>query len=178
MSDINDLLAGGAKSINWEDIGRDAVVKGQVIDAVTQQCNVFKSTELAFWDDGSPQMQGVFTLQTDIRDPEVENDDGIRRLHTGPYRKPGTILYELRKKLQEKQIQRVEVGGTFACVWVAGIGKSGDPRQFAVDYAAPTGGDLLAAQPQATPTAATAAQPAPAAAPVAQPQPAVTGSLI
>jgi hypothetical protein len=35
------------------------------------------------WDDGSPMMQMIITLQTDERDQQAENDSGVRKLYVG-----------------------------------------------------------------------------------------------
>ena len=164
-NDINDLLGSGAKALGWDDIGQGVTVRGTILESKAEQCRVFKSTDLAFWDDGTPQMQGIITLQTDLRDPDNPDDDGVRALFTGPYRKPGTILGEIRQVLAKKKIARLEAGGTLAVQWTTGVGKSGDPRQFAVDYAAPDANNLLGDTPAPAPAAEPA--PAPAAAPAA-----------
>lgn len=53
-------------------------VKGRILDAtVTQQTNT--KFEPLFFPDGKPRSQVVVTFQTQLRDPEIEDDDGIRR---------------------------------------------------------------------------------------------------
>src|SRR4051812_45781650 len=63
-----------------------------------QQARKFRTDgklgDLATWDDGQPIWQVRIDIQTDIRDPLIQNDDGIR----GLYVRAGT---ELRKVIQE-----------------------------------------------------------------------------
>lgn len=87
--DPDDFLAGGAKvpSAKFVTVG-DHVV-GTVVDRTVSQCRTYESKELEFWPDGNPKLQLVVTLQTEERDPSIENDDGQRRIYAP---KPSTMF--------------------------------------------------------------------------------------
>ena len=76
---LDDLLStGGSPVVKFPNLG-DKVV-GVVTKVERTQQTDFDTGKPAFWDDGNPKMQFVFHLATDLRDPEVEDDDGSRRL--------------------------------------------------------------------------------------------------
>lgn len=73
---IKDALASGAgKTAKFEQIGDS--VEGTVVSAELKP-----STEPGgkprLFPDGNPQFDFVFMIQTDQRDPDIQNDDGIR----------------------------------------------------------------------------------------------------
>lgn len=71
------LMAEGGKSFPFENL--DDVVIGTVVSAnVAQQTDVDTGVKLE-WSDGTPRMQLVITLQTDLRNDD--NDDGIRMVY-------------------------------------------------------------------------------------------------
>lgn len=73
---IKDALASGAgKTAKFENIGD--FVEGTVISADLKPSTMPGGAPRTF-DDGSPQFDFVFQLQTNLRDSEIENDDGIR----------------------------------------------------------------------------------------------------
>lgn len=76
--DINDFLqGGGGKAAKFEELGDS--VTGTITDArVTQQTSLEDNTPLT-WSDGSPRMQLVISLQTDLHDDS--DDDGIRKVY-------------------------------------------------------------------------------------------------
>jgi len=79
MSNDDDFLSsGGAPSAKFANIGD--TVKGTILSIEKKQQTDPKTLKPKFWDDGNPMWQHVFTLQTDARDPEIEDDDGKRRL--------------------------------------------------------------------------------------------------
>lgn len=76
------LNGGGGKAAKFENIGD--FVEGTITNAeLTQQTSMEDNSPLT-WQDGSPRMQLVVTLSTDLR--EGEEDDGARRI----YAKGGT----------------------------------------------------------------------------------------
>ena len=73
---IKDGLAGGSKSASFLNIGDS--VEGTVLSSAIKQATDIKTKAPLTWDDGNPQMNFVFELQTSLRDPQIENDNGIR----------------------------------------------------------------------------------------------------
>lgn len=78
MTDIDDLLTGGAagKSMKFDQVGK--TYSGTVVSSEARQATDLQTGEGKVWKDGSPAMQAVIGIQTDERNPEVENDDGVR----------------------------------------------------------------------------------------------------
>lgn len=73
---IKEGLAGGSKSASFHNIGDS--VEGTVLSSAIKQATDIKTKAPLTWDDGNPQMNFVFELQTSLRDPQIENDNGIR----------------------------------------------------------------------------------------------------
>lgn len=73
-----DLLLGGAPAAKFPTIG--TVVAGKVLAQKKQQSKDMASGELKTWEDGAPIYEIVFTLATDEHSPDIEDDDGTRRL--------------------------------------------------------------------------------------------------
>ena len=78
LNDINEDLGGGSPSFKFAAIGD--TVKGKVIGGEKRQDTDLQGTPKT-WDDGSPMLQLVVTLQTDERSNEIEDDDGRRRIY-------------------------------------------------------------------------------------------------
>lgn len=57
------------------------VLSGTVISAGKEQQRDFDTGSFLEWDNGDPRMETVVVVQTDLRDPEREADDGRRALH-------------------------------------------------------------------------------------------------
>lgn len=77
MSEVNAFLVGGAPAAKFPEKG--ATVEGTILSAVVVQ-QTDMDGNLLTWADGNPRMQVVVTLQTDSFDPEIDGDDGMRRL--------------------------------------------------------------------------------------------------
>lgn len=160
-NDVNDFLfAGGAPSAKFPTIG--TLVKGTVVSSeVTQQTDL--DGKLKYWDNDTnkPMMQAVITLQTDLRDPEIDDDQGLRRLFV-----KGQMQAALRDALQ-KAGAKLEVGGTLAVKYEKDekASKAGyNPKKvYVAAYQAPTSSvnDLLdAPEPESVGAAATGVAPA------------------
>lgn len=159
----SDLIMGiGGPAAKFDTIG--TVVKGQIVDIGKGQQRDYLSKEPLFWQanrkpgtavTNDPVMQAIITVQTDLRDPAVDNDDGQRRIYVGGQ----NIREAVRDAVIKSGAKDIRVGGTLAVKYTAGAGGTGDPKQFYAEYAPPAAGmDLLGGQPQAQP----AQQPAPA----------------
>lgn len=81
MSDAVDriLAGGGHPSCSFVEQGR--TYEGRIVDDREVQAREFGTHEPKFWKDGSPVMVAVFDIQTDERDPNIEDDDGVRTLY-------------------------------------------------------------------------------------------------
>ena len=152
MSDANDLIMGSSvEAAKFAKIGD--LVQGTIVKiGDKQQARKFRTDgklgDLATWDDGQPIWQVRIDIQTDVRDPMIQHDDGIR----GLYIRAGS---ELRKVVQEavrmSGSKEIVVGG-FLGVQFVGEEPSGaavDKKLYAAVYRPPNpGSSLLMGEPQ------------------------------
>lgn len=81
LDDANAWLMGesGPKSAPFPVVG--SIVEGVLIKEPERKQQTDKKTgEKLFWGDGNPRWMLVATIQTDERDPNDPDDDGVRRL--------------------------------------------------------------------------------------------------
>jgi hypothetical protein len=112
LEDANEfLLAGGVSSAKFETIG--TTVSGTICrKPEVQQQREIDTGKPKFWDDGKPRQQIVIHLQTTIRDPQVEDDDGVRALYIR-----GFMLKAVREAVR-KAGAKLEVGGELSVTYV------------------------------------------------------------
>ena len=78
-NDSYDFLGGGGVPSGKFGAHGDVVGGVIAIEPEQRQQTDYKTGEGLTWKDGSPRMQLVVTVQTDLRDPEVEDDFGGHR---------------------------------------------------------------------------------------------------
>ena len=88
------LLQGGVPAAKFDSIG--VMIKGTVASAVVTSQTDFQTGEILTWKDGSPRKQLVITLETDEADPEMEGDDGARRIYA-----KGQMLNAIRQAVRQ-----------------------------------------------------------------------------
>jgi hypothetical protein len=98
------------------------------------------------WDDGNPKQQVVVAIQTDQRDPERLNDDGVRGVYVKWW---GEQKKAFRECIEKAGVDDLEVGGMFAAQYT-GEGPQPANRMYSpaklmkYEYKPPTGlGGLL-----------------------------------
>jgi len=138
MNDVAAFFGGaGMPSAKFPNIGD--TVTGTITEPPAQQ----QQTEIGtgkplFWDDGKPRMHLVITLQTELRDPEVEGDTGLRRLYV-----TGTKVSEgggMKGAFQRAGIRDLPVGGTLTVTYTHdGKAQKGfsAPKQYEVTFTPP-----------------------------------------
>lgn len=110
-NDPNDfLLSGGIPACKFPTIG--TTVKGTVQNSEVVQQTDFATSKPKFYDDGNPMMQVVITLATDEHDPQVDNDDGQRKLYV-----KGQMRQAVAEALR-KAGAKLEKGGMLAVQYV------------------------------------------------------------
>lgn len=193
--DANDfLMDGGAKGASFK--GSPPIAwTGTVVSKPTQrQKTEYKpggGGEPLFWKDGSPQMQVVVKVQTDVRDPEVPDDDGVRAFYLDGRRKSA-----VRNAVLAAGEKGLLPGGSLTLTYTSddySTGADNPPKNFSATYAAPNplaadgpagqvdpwatgppgGGGWQAQAPPPQPAPVQA--PAPAPVPAASPTPAGSG---
>ena len=156
------LSGGGGKSASFPEIG--SKIKGTIITAEERQQVDLDTEKPAFWDDGKPKMQLVITLQTDERDPEDPEDEGVRNLYVKGSKKPESksMAAAVILALRAAKVRTIEVGGLLAVAYV-GDGEPtrrgfNPPKQYEAAYKPPAiGSALLADEPAPAPAAPAAA---------------------
>lgn len=142
---LSDLLSGGGAYLKWETPG--TTYTGVITEVTTRQARKFESTDLDFWDDGTPKMQAVITLATDYRDASIGDDDGTRSLSINLWSGQKKSLIEACKAAG---VDEPKVGMTFTASHVSGIGIAKQPRVFEyVLSAGPSGVAAVLDQPVA-----------------------------
>ncbi|AER26360.1 hypothetical protein FIONNBHARTH_69 [Mycobacterium phage Fionnbharth] len=175
MSDLAGFFGSGVPSAKFNAIG-DTVGGKIVAEPTIEQQRDYDTGAPLVYDDGNPRMQMVITVQTDLRDPEVPDDDGQRRLFV-----KGAMKYAIGQALKAAGKQQPEVGGELYVTYTHdGEQKNprlNPPKQFAARYTPPAPAAQFFNGAQAQPAAVTQAvaaapaavapAPAPAAAAVA-----------
>lgn len=161
-NDSYDFFAGGAPSAKFDSIGK--TVGGTVLEdpVVTQQTT--PEGKLKTWDDGNPMLQLVVTVQTDERDPQVNDDDGTRRIFI-----KGQMRNAVGQAVRQAGAKGIDVGGQLYVTY-SGDGEKTNPafsapKQYTAKYTPPVGdsGSFLGTE-EPVAQAASAGVPAQAAA--------------
>jgi len=81
MPSADDFLMGGGGAPTAKFPTPGTAVGGRITEKPTvEQQRDISTGDKKFWSDGNPMMQLVVTVQTEERDPAIEEDDGRRRL--------------------------------------------------------------------------------------------------
>lgn len=160
------LMGGGVASAKFENVG--TTITGTIEDLTASQQTDFTTGELRTWPNGDPMMQVVVTLATDLRDPDVTDDDGLRKV----YVKGKSLTAAVRDAVRRAGAKGLEPGGTLTVTYTGdGVAERrgiNPPKLYSATYAKP---DPAAAANAALGLAHTKeAAPAPAAAPAAAPE--------
>ncbi|AEK09876.1 hypothetical protein FGG30_gp066 [Mycobacterium phage Pixie] len=136
------LGGGGPASAKFKSHG-DVVGGVIAVEPEQRQQTDLNTNEPLTWKDGSPRMQLVVTVQTDLNDPEIEDDDGMRRLF---------VKGEMRKAVQKAVIaagaKGLDVGGELFVTYVGDGEKKGNltpPKLYSATYKKPAPGAAPAA---------------------------------
>lgn len=110
MSDnqaLNDLLSTGVPSAAFPQIG--TVVEGTILKLEKTQQRDMTTGQPKVWEDGNPMWQFVFTLRTELRDDQIVNDDGIRKVYA-----KAQMEKAIRDAIRQSGHKGDIVGGTLA----------------------------------------------------------------
>jgi len=160
--DANSFLMGGGGAPTAKFPTPGTTIGGRITEPpkVEQQRDI-KTGEQKFWSNGDPMMQMVVTIQTDQRDPGLEDDDGRRRIFV-----KGQMKNAVADAVRAAGARGLEVGGTLHVRYThdgeATQRGFSPPKQYAAKYVPAAVNELD------TPTPAPAAA-APAAAPAGDP---------
>ncbi len=132
----DDFLMGGGGAPTAKFPTPGTVVSGRITQKPTvEQQRDIKTGDAKFWSDGNPMMQLVVTVQTDLRDPSIDEDDGRRRLFV-----KGVMKNAIADAVRNAGARGLEVGGTLAVTYTHdGIAKErgmSPPKQYTATYTA------------------------------------------
>lgn len=153
------LSGGGAPSVSFKNIGD--VLEGTVVAKDVVHKTKFGTTEKEYYKDGNPIWQLVVTLQTNLRDPDRDGDDGKRRIFAPPQMK-----VEISKAVKAAGLKTLPLGTHLRIrfereVPNSGSGGGSPKKEYSVVVTSPADVALDAATPPATvATATTSAAPA------------------
>lgn len=124
MSDdaLDFLMGAGVPSCSFKEIGTTHV--GTIVSFEKTQQRDFTSGAPKTFDNGDPMYQLVFTLATDVVDPEIEGDDGTRKL----YAKAG-MLNAIREAVRKSGHAGDLVGGKLGVKYV----RDGEPTRAGIN---------------------------------------------
>ena len=109
LPDPNSLLTSqSVPSISFKDAKVGDAFTGVITNLETAQVRNFETGEPEFWEDGNAKLQIVVTLATDYLDPEVEGDDGTRKVYLF-----GQKLAAAKQAMKEAGIAKLEKGFQF-----------------------------------------------------------------
>jgi len=153
FNDANELLAGGGdptiKFANLGDSVEGLLLDAEVVDQTTPQGDTVYDKKT-----GKVKKQIIYTLQTDLRDPAIEDDDGKRRVFA-----KWAIQQAITDALREAGLERVGLQANGRIKITHNATKKSDTRGFS---------DMKLFEAQYTPPAlASSTEPAPSSAPAA-----------
>lgn len=126
LSSLGDLLAGNsAKAYFGANSQPGDSVTGVIEKIETTQVNDFQTKQPAFWNDGRPKEQIHVIIQTQLRDPSVDDDDGRRSLWVKGW---GIQLKAFREACRQAGVKIPKPGDTITERFV-GLGQRGDAPQ-------------------------------------------------
>lgn len=133
--ELDDLFAGGgAPAAKFAKIGDS--ITGVITNAEARQQTDFDSGEPLTWDNGDPRMEVVLTLSTTLRDPDIEDDEGERRVFCR-----GQMLTAMRQAVKKAKDKKPRIGGRITVTYSEdGEAKKkgfNAPKLFTVAYEPP-----------------------------------------
>lgn len=151
LSSLGDLLAGNsAKAYFGANSQPGDTVTGVIEKIETTQVNDFQTKQPAFWNDGRPKEQIHVIIQTQLRDPSVDDDDGRRSLWVKGW---GIQLKAFREACMQAGVKIPKPGDTITETYI-GLGERGNAPQppkvfsFRIDPANGVNNLLNGGQPQ------------------------------
>lgn len=179
MSANDFLMGGGVPSAKFPALG--TIVGGRItrVGEPVQQRD-FATGSPKFWDDGSPMMQLPVEVATDLRDPDIDDDDGSRCFYV-----KGQMRKAIADAVRSTGSKGLEVGGTLTVTYARDgeASKKGfnPPKEYEATYVAPVAGSGFlgteAAAAAAAPAVTGGTQVASPVAP-AQPDPQVLAAAV
>ena len=170
------LLGSSSPSAKFPTIG--TTITGTIVEPPVVVDQRDFDGNIQTWDDGSAKKQLVITIATDLRDPEIEDDKGIRKVYVSGSKKPESksLTAAIGGAVREAKANGLEVGGTLTVQYIGDGTPSkrgfNAPKQYAATYVPPSvkaSADFLESEPVAAPAVVVNVAPAAPAAPTQTP---------
>jgi len=123
LNEAEDFFSGSARAFQFENIGDTCT--GEIIEMVKRQQTSLSDNQKLFWDDGSPRMMLVITVQTD--DKVSDDDNGERTIYVrgGRYEvakgKGGSMKDAIADALRQEGLRAPRLGDKIS-VGYTGVG--------------------------------------------------------
>lgn len=126
LSSLGELLAGNSAKAYFDANSQPGDAVTGVIEKIeTTQVNDFQTKQPAFWNDGRPKEQIHVIIQTQLRDPSVDDDDGRRSLWVKGW---GIQLKAFREACMQAGVKTPKPGDTITETYI-GLGERGNAPQ-------------------------------------------------
>ena len=123
-----------------------------IIEKVTaNQVRDFNTKQPAFWQDGSPKLQVLVTINTGVTDPNVEDDDGYRTVYFKGWGEQRRAWLDAIRRAGLHKASDIKPGDRFTAVFT-GYGQSSHGMQpptimeYTIEHQSPA--DMAMKQPQ------------------------------
>lgn len=137
-NEVEEFFSGGAKAFQFDNIGD--TVSGEIVEMVKRQQTSLSTGEKLTWDDGSPRMMLVVTLQTG---ETTDEDNGERTVYVRGGRfeiasGKGTSMKDaIAEALRTEGLRAPRIGDKLAVAYTGeGKGKKGytPPKLYTAGY--------------------------------------------
>ena len=141
------LLGGSLPSAKFASIG--ITVTGRITERPTvEQQRDFTTGDAKYWEDGKPQLQLVVTISTTLRDPEINDDDGTRRVYI-----KGQLKNAVAQAVRAAGAKGLEIGGVLSVTYARdGVAKNprfNAPKEYTAHYTPAAAAELNTPDPGA-----------------------------
>lgn len=123
---LDQIDSQNSKSAKFEQPGDR--VSGIIETVTASQVRDFQTREPKFWNDGSPQLQVLVTVDTGITDPSVEDDDGRRTVYIKGWGVQRRAWLTALRNAGLKKASEIKPGDRFTAVFT-GLGERGNAPQ-------------------------------------------------
>lgn len=148
---LNQIDSQSGKSAFTKDSMPGTRVTGIIENVTANQVRDFQTKQPAFWNDGSPRLQVLVTIDTGIIDPNVEDDDGRRTVYIKGWGVQRRAWLQALHNAGLKKAGEVKPGDRFTATFT-GYGPQGNLPQppklfeYVIEHQSPA--DLAMGQPQ------------------------------
>lgn len=145
--DPDRFLMGAPKVPSWKFANPGDRILGEVIFREVRQQIDYLTKEPKVWKSGDPMYQLVVHLQTQLRDPSIENDQGVRAV----YIKGRQMEAVIRDAVRAAGAPGIQVGGQLSLTYIGPDMTSEapiKPHAFQAAYRAAPAAGVMPGQPQ------------------------------